>query len=196
MISFTSKHCGRIDLPWSIVSNTNIMTVRFKSDNSVTETGFLAVLSETTEPPTYPSPSSCDSCIFPFTLLTTVSCGQHSASNCSQCPYNGEAWIGEAWCNGDCSWINEECVLSRPSIQFHTCIRVEGIDDQPWCSPSEQFNFTQPVDGGTHIFPSLSNKVFCLDSDTSCPNTAPQELITSPDYPQSYPNNADQVCRR
>eukprot|EP00591_Stephanopyxis_turris_P000556 CAMPEP_0195507622 /NCGR_PEP_ID=MMETSP0794_2-20130614/1032_1 /TAXON_ID=515487 /ORGANISM="Stephanopyxis turris, Strain CCMP 815" /LENGTH=446 /DNA_ID=CAMNT_0040634367 /DNA_START=117 /DNA_END=1454 /DNA_ORIENTATION=- len=35
-----------------------------------------------------------------------VSCGGHSASACSNCPQGN----GAAWCNGDCSWVNNQCV--------------------------------------------------------------------------------------
>ena len=33
---------------------------------------------------------------------TAVSCGGHFAIDCSQCPCNGDAWVGQGWCNGDC----------------------------------------------------------------------------------------------
>ena len=66
MVSFTSKHCGRIDQPWTIISNANILNVRFRSDSSVTDNGFLAIWSATNEPPTFSSSTGCDNCVFPF----------------------------------------------------------------------------------------------------------------------------------
>ena len=33
---------------------------------------------------------------------TALSCGGHFALDCSQCPCNGDAWVGQGWCNGDC----------------------------------------------------------------------------------------------
>ena len=148
MISIISRHCGRVDQPWSIISTTNIINMRFRSDYSVRLAGFLAVWSATNEPPTYSTPSGCDNCVFPFNYGNTT---------------------------------------------FDTCISVEDVDDQPWCSPSESYNNAPPVNEGTHLVPSISSKVFCLNSDSSCPSSPAKELITSPEYPQSYPNNDDQV---
>ena len=150
MTTFISRHCGSIDKSWSIISSTNILNMRFRSDYSVRKAGFLAVWSATTEPPTYSTISGCNNCVFPFQYGNTT---------------------------------------------FDTCINVEDVDDQPWCSPSENYNNGPPVEEGTHLFPSISSKVFCFDSDSSCPSTAAKKLITSPEFPQSYPNNADQVCK-
>ena len=61
-----SKHCGSISQPWTIISNTNTLTVTFRSDESFTQTGFLAAWTATSEPPTYPTLTGCDSCTFPF----------------------------------------------------------------------------------------------------------------------------------
>ena len=69
---------------------------------------------------------------------------------------------------------------------FNTCISVLDVDTQPWCS----YDLIPPSSEGIHKF---SLKITCSDSDSSCPNSAPQMLITSPDYLDSYPNNADQV---
>merc|ERR1711997_1009096 len=38
---------------------------------------------------------------------TTVSCGNHWADTCAECPQGN----GAAWCNGDCTWQDNECVL-------------------------------------------------------------------------------------
>ena len=60
---------------------------------------------------------------------------------------------------------------------FDTCISVQDVDVQPWCSNSV----------------NNASKIPCSDSDSSCPSTPPQMLFTSPNYPENYPNNADQV---
>ena len=65
---------------------------------------------------------------------------------------------------------------------FDTCISVHDVDTQPWCLYSD---FSTIVDDST--------KVPCSDSDSSCPSTPPQMIITSPNYPLQYPNNVDQV---
>ena len=69
---------------------------------------------------------------------------------------------------------------------FDTCISVEDVDTQPWCS----YNITPPTDEGIHFTPY---KISCTDSDSSCPSTPPQMLVSSPNYPLPYPNNADEV---
>ena len=140
-----SKHCGSISQPWSIISNTNTLTVRFRSDGSGRRTGFVAVWTESSEPPTYPTPTGCDNCDFPFVF-------------------------------GD--------------VTFDTCISVLDVDTQSWCLNSDPPSYTPPTDEGTHIFPP---KISCSDSDSSCPSSPPQTIITSPGYPASYPDNADQV---
>jgi hypothetical protein len=40
------------------------------------------------------------------TTTTSVSCGNHYATNCAGCPQGN----GAGWCNGDCNWINDQCV--------------------------------------------------------------------------------------
>ena len=135
-----SRHCGQTSQPWTIIFDTNNVTVTFSSDgfdNGLP--GFLAVWTATTEPPTYPSTlADCANCDFPF-----------------------------AWGDGT----------------FDTCISVLDVDTQPWCSPGP------PTIEGTHIYPKIS----CSDNDSSCPSSPSQTVITSLDYPQSYPNNAYQV---
>lgn len=43
-----------------------------------------------------------------FDAVALVSCGQHNATSCSECPQGK----GRAWCNGDCQWddANDICV--------------------------------------------------------------------------------------
>ena len=35
-----------------------------------------------------------------------VSCGNHDASSCQECPQGN----GASWCNADCKWSNNQCV--------------------------------------------------------------------------------------
>ena len=140
--NYKSRHCGQTTKPWSIITDSNYITIRFSSDDSFQFTGFLAIWSATKELPTYPRYTGCDSCTFPFVFGNTA---------------------------------------------FDTCISIQDVDTQPWCS----YNITPPTDEGTHLF--TPPKISCSDSDSSCPNTPSQTLITSPDYPLPYPNNADQV---
>ena len=140
--NYNSRHCGQTTKPWSIITDSNYITIRFSSDDSFQFTGFLAIWSATKELPTYPRYTGCDSCTFPFVFGNTA---------------------------------------------FDTCISIQDVDTQPWCS----YNITPPTDEGTHLF--TPPKISCSDSDSSCPNTPSQTLITSPDYPLPYPNNADQV---
>ena len=47
------------------------MTVKFRSGGE-TYSGFVAIWTATSEPPTYPLPNGCDSCNFPFTFADTT----------------------------------------------------------------------------------------------------------------------------
>ena len=142
--NFISKHCGQTSEPWTIITNTNTLTVTFRSDDGYKDgTGFLAVWTATIEPPTYPTPTGCDSCNFPLAFGETA---------------------------------------------FDTCISVENVDTQPWCLSGP---LSPPTDEGTHVLPYP--KITCSDIDSSCPSLPPQTVITSPDYPQTYPNNAYEV---
>ena len=94
------KYCGEIQTPFTVITNTNNVDIKFISDDiqaaNVARSGFMAIWSFTTEAPT------------PRT--TFVSCGQHFAIDCSQCPYDGDTLVGEGWCNGDCCWKDQECL--------------------------------------------------------------------------------------
>ena len=142
--NYKSRHCGQTTKPWSIIIDTNFITIRFFSNNVYTFPGFLATWSATTASPTYPPFNGCDSCTFPFVFGETT---------------------------------------------YDTCISEQDLDTQPWCSSGP---LSPPTNLGTHILPPPS-KISCSDSDSSCPSSPPQTVITSPDYPLNYPNNADQV---
>ena len=48
-------------------------------------------------------------CVFTYIeTIECVSCGNHEAPNCRECPQEH----GESWCNGDCqwNWNNNQCV--------------------------------------------------------------------------------------
>ena len=44
-------------------------------------------------------------------LAPQVSCGMYEANSCIKCPNEN----GTDWCNGDCHWINGECVTRSSS---------------------------------------------------------------------------------
>ena len=41
-----------------------------------------------------------------YPCLVDISCGNHQAPTCSECPQGN----GAAWCNGVCTWIDGECI--------------------------------------------------------------------------------------
>ena len=41
-----------------------------------------------------------------------VSCGNHKANSCAECPQGN----GAAWCNGDCKWSNNQCISKEGSL--------------------------------------------------------------------------------
>ena len=41
-------------------------------------------------------------------IVGQVSCGNHQAETCDQCPQGN----GAAWCNGDCEWDGATCIPS------------------------------------------------------------------------------------
>ena len=43
---------------------------------------------------------------FLSSLLGQVSCGNHQEDSCADCP--GDK--GQIWCNGDCKWVNGNCL--------------------------------------------------------------------------------------
>ena len=96
-----SRHCGRISKPWSIVTNTTLINLRFRSAYPHyyvifdSHSGFLAIWTATTDPPTYPAESSASgNCVFPFTYLgqTFDTCIKvEDEDNHPWCPYNTAA---------------------------------------------------------------------------------------------------------
>lgn len=56
-----------------------------------------------------------------------VSCGNHNADSCANCPKCGDNWCGSGWCNGDCTWKDSKCILDL------SCSSQYPI---PWDGPS------------------------------------------------------------
>jgi len=46
-----------------------------------------------------------------------VSCGQHKAGSCAGCPQGN----GASWCNGDCQWIDDQCVKENSGDPVSAC---------------------------------------------------------------------------
>lgn len=55
--------------------------------------------------------------LFQKSLSQAVSCGNHQADTCEGCPQGN----GAAWCNGECLWWNDNCVLRS---DFGECTAV------------------------------------------------------------------------
>jgi len=50
--------------------------------------------------------------IFEMESKCPVWCGGHHAPSCSECPHGNDGeWHNEGWCNGECIWSNNECIL-------------------------------------------------------------------------------------
>jgi len=69
---------------------------------------------------------------------TTVSCGNHKASNCGECG-------NKYWCNGDCRWVHgqcevntgTDCVCGETQRKSQQNFEIDGgsiteIDEYPW----------------------------------------------------------------
>ena len=68
-IDYQTVHCGHTKQPWTIISNKNSMVIRFRSNHGDTSsTGFQAIWTPTTAPPSYNFDfgPGCESCNFPF----------------------------------------------------------------------------------------------------------------------------------
>ena len=182
------KYCGKIktpseiSTPFSIVTNANSIDVTFRSDNfDGFNAGFLAIWSATTEPPT--------------TRTRLVSCGQHSATECSQCPYDGDTWVSEGWCNGDCSWINEQCVLSTRS-DLETIYTTAS----PIIAPITTATTTSSKRLASlwTIWTSTTKPIYEHTTDENSITTSKideENVVKSPKYPLPYPINSHQVKR-
>merc|ERR1711973_340648 len=52
---------------------------------------------------------------------------------------NGDRWMGSVWCNGDCTWINNECVDAATTVTG---------SESAWCGGHAASNCANcPVNG-------------------------------------------------
>lgn len=98
-----------------------------------------------------------------FRRRLNVSCGGHYASNCANCPQGN----GAAWCNGDCTWKNNQCV-KKPKKE---CGNGKSADKCAQC-PSGS---CASADCTWHPNTSL-----CRDSFSNDVRTASVHLVYSP----------------
>ena len=56
--------------------------------------------------------------------LAEVVCGGHSAASCDLCPQGN----GAAWCNGECTWLDNECTSGCYGDEQASC----GSDSCEW----------------------------------------------------------------
>ena len=62
-INSNSAHCGKITKTWSIISDTNMMMLRFTSSQIITRKGFIAVWKAIEQEEIV---KDCGNCVFPF----------------------------------------------------------------------------------------------------------------------------------
>jgi len=94
-----------------------------------------------------------------------VSCGGHYASSCAECPQGN----GAAWCNGDCTWENNQCV-KKPKKE---CGKGKFADKCAECPSGPKF--CASADCTWHELTSL-----CRDSFSNDVRTASVHLMYSP----------------
>merc|ERR1711865_72070 len=56
-----------------------------------------------------------------------VSCGNHNATRCSECPQDS----GSTWCHGDCVWLDEECIEADSLTVEDGPVDATASDQQP-----------------------------------------------------------------
>ena len=62
--------------------------------------------------------------------LADVVCGGHSAASCDLCPQGN----GAAWCNGECTWLDNECTSGCYGDEQASCgSGCEWIDATSSC---------------------------------------------------------------
>ena len=71
-----------------------------------------------------------------------VNCGKHTADTCANCPQGN----GPFWCNGNCEWINETCVL-RSKFSYLTT----------WAEVFYGANYWSPIIASKNSSENLSN---------------------------------------
>eukprot|EP00588_Corethron_pennatum_P005343 CAMPEP_0194284696 /NCGR_PEP_ID=MMETSP0169-20130528/28344_1 /TAXON_ID=218684 /ORGANISM="Corethron pennatum, Strain L29A3" /LENGTH=362 /DNA_ID=CAMNT_0039030593 /DNA_START=230 /DNA_END=1315 /DNA_ORIENTATION=+ len=84
------------------------------SPNAGPSTG--ATTSQTTSSTNFPTTSPTKLTLSPTKARNSVkvTCGAHSAPSCAECPYDSNKnYMGKNWCNGDCRFINNQCITEE-----------------------------------------------------------------------------------
>ena len=85
-----------------------------------------------------------------FLLVSSVSCGRHTASSCRDCPQGR----GSSWCHGDCRWDTATSTCTRkdstepPSVWSTKPISVDGTKAPRTRTPSGNYSglqFNNPI---------------------------------------------------
>jgi len=96
-------------------------------------------------------------------------CGGHAASNCANCPVNGDRWMGSVWCNGDCTWINNECVDAATTVTG---------SESAWCGGHAASNCANCPVNGDRWMGSVWCNGHCTWSNNECVDAA--KTVTGP----------------
>ena len=108
-----------------------------------------------------------------------VSCGQHSAIDCSQCPYDGDTWVSEGWCNGDCHWVDQEClpISKRTNFKDDNITQTTSLPITTITTTSSSIRFESVIKSTTEETTTSESK----------------NIINSLNFPLQYPDNDFQV---
>ena len=138
--NFISRHCGQISQPWTIITNSNTLTVSFRSDEHNTGNGFLAVWTASSEPPTY-TPTGCDNCIFPYVFnrrifytCTSIDGYQPWCPLPDQPPAPTDQGIHLTTLKSSCSDIDSSCprtpqMSTNPNNQLGSCCKFYNLSN-------------------------------------------------------------------
>jgi len=128
--------------------------------------------------------------------IVEVTCGSHSAPSCAECPFDNGINMGGGWCNGDCRFINNQCITEEEagnnvvtgvvvSCGGHNapscveCPNDNGIDrGQGWCN-------------GVCFWNVYAN--ICEEVTIQMPTPLVSTIINLP-YTYSYPNGKPPGC--
>lgn len=106
---------------------------------------------------------------FPHEVALDTWCGGHAATDCGNCPWNGETWMGSHWCNGDCIWQHDECI--EKSITDHTMAPTHSPTDENELSPitdGYSFLYTYEPTPYLRVGPGFANS--CNSTHSVCKN--------------------------
>jgi hypothetical protein len=135
----------------------------------------------------------------PTKAPTLVSCGGHFAATCGDCPEGN----GAAWCNGDCSWVADQCTLkqeetntpTRQSTLFPTKLPTQSPTGQPTKQPTE-YPTKQPTEYPTKqptMYPTKQPTEYPTKQPTMYPTKQPTEYPTKQPTELPYIDNNDPV---